>query len=519
MIEINLKTRIAVLLVTLLVTAMLLQSAVHLFLGMRASVQSETIWAIRSLQMIALQSAESFTEKNDRRQVNVVRQEAMQTQLNQTFSCSVVELADQLKVSTTCRSPETLIRLARLAKDVDEPRSSLVGGGRWYGWLFGSEGVVLAVPIHGSDGRVIGSIGAEHSLVPIFARYGQEMRLASLYLLINAIVLTTLGFLRIVRRFFKPLERLVRLAEQYRPDEQSVLLTSDDDSDFRKLSTSLTSLLDRVERDNQRLRQTVCELEEANLQLKDKKDLVLRSEKLASVGRLSAGMAHEIGNPLTIIQGYVELLGQDDLTFEEKRQFATKAMAELARIQKLIRQLLDFAGAGHLEAQPMSVNALIRDVLAFVTLEKSFADCRIVTRLLAEHDEIIADGDALRQVLINCLLNAADAITETDRGTGEITIVTTNEVRAEAGEVLLVTISDNGTGIDTVNLTTVFDPFFTTKEVGRGTGLGLFVCHTIMEGIGGLIKISNQAGQGAEVELTIPLPQSPDLARTENITT
>lgn len=511
MTEFHLKTRIAALLVTLLAGAMLLQSAIHLFLGMRAGVENEVDWSIRSLNSLAAQVATTISGENVDKDAHAVRLKEMQIRLADTFSCTVVEWADQRQTGPSCRSTATLINQGRLAREANESRRSFVGGG-WQGWLFGYDGAIMAVPIHAADGRVVGSVSGERSLAPIVSRYRQEALLAFLYLFVNTIILATLGFFRIVRSVFKPLERLVRLAEQYHPDEQTLFLTTEDNNDFRKLSSSLTNLLDRIERDNRRLRQTVSELEVANRQLQEKKDLVLRSEKLASVGRLSAGLAHEIGNPLTIVQGYVELLGRKDLSCEERTKFAGKAMEELARIHRLIRRLLDFAGTGRMGAEPLAVNALITDVLAFVTLEKSFTGCRIVTRLDARHDRIVADSDALRQVLINCLFNAADAIAENGGSDGEIILATTNDMGegGDAGALLVITIADNGPGIDEAHLATIFDPFFTTKEVGRGTGLGLFVCHTIMEGIGGSITLANRSTAGAEVRLTIPLAEPLD---------
>ncbi|KJS01777.1 MAG: hypothetical protein VR65_07595 [Desulfobulbaceae bacterium BRH_c16a] len=129
----------------------------------------------------------------------------------------------------------------------------------------------------------------------------------------NVIIFSSLGFFRIVRIFIRPLDKLVLKAENYYPDEQSLFPFGDDESAFRKLSISLNALIDRIKRDNRSLRSTVSELENANKELKEKNDMVVRSEKLASAGRLSAGLAHEIGNPLSIIQGYVELLGREEV--------------------------------------------------------------------------------------------------------------------------------------------------------------------------------------------------------------
>jgi hypothetical protein len=238
--------------------------------------------------------------------------------------------------------------------------------------------------------------------------------------------------------------------------------------------------------------------------------MVVRSEKLATAGRLSAGLAHEIGNPLSIIQGYAELLARDDLGQEERQRFSDKAQQELDRIKRLIGRLLDFARPGEREPVQVAVHSLLDDVVAFLSVEKNFSGCRVRKEYLATGDQVVVDRDALRQVLINCLLNALDAVSGQNEREAELIITTAVENEGSTGSTLVIGVADNGSGIAAEDLPNVFDPFFTTKEGGRGTGLGLFVCHTIMERLGGTITISPRAPlDGAEVRLTLPL--SPDV--------
>jgi hypothetical protein len=269
-------------------------------------------------------------------------------------------------------------------------------------------------------------------------------------------------------------------------------------------------MFERIERDNRTLRKNVRELELVNAELKAKNDLVVRSEKLATAGRLSAGLAHEIGNPLSIIQGYVELLSRDDVASGEKSQFSERAQQELDRIKRLIKQLLDFAGPMHLKADTVFVNTLICDVVSFVSLNKTSVECSIKTQFLAADDVIVADKDALRQVLINCLFNAVDATDALEDAEREIVIVTSSEQSNTSAPITVISIQDNGTGIAEEQLQYLFDPFFTTKEVGRGTGLGLFVCHTIMERLNGTITLSNRIPTGVEVRIALPLLRAAD---------
>ena len=498
----SLKVRIVMTFVTLLAMAMCMQSMIFLFLGVRSAVKDDIAWAMNTLQSFADISA-SRDDVQEERQHLLTTYENFQDKQNKTFSCFNVELVGLTSGISPCLFSEKLLKLTQQVKVTNKP-VVVFADSNWNFFLVSSDMVLFAVPLKKKDGQIIGTISAEHSLLPIYSRYKKEALLAVLYLFLNTTIFSGLSFFRMDRILFRPLERLVQKAENYKPDQDSLFLVSNDESAFRKLSTSLNTLLDRIERDNHKLRLTVTELEAVNRELKEKIDLVVRSEKLASVGRLSAGLAHEIGNPLSIILGYVELLRREDLNGDERNRFSERAQMELDRIKRLIRQLLDFAGTVQFEVGIMAGNDLIEDVITFVALEKSFAGCSIITELSAEHDKVLVDKDAFRQVLINCLFNAADATIENDYSHREIVVITCNELNDNNEKFLVVTIKDNGVGINEEHFQNIFDPFFTTKEVGRGTGLGLFVCHTIMERLGGKITLSNKQPSGIEVRLVLP---------------
>jgi signal transduction histidine kinase len=310
---------------------------------------------------------------------------------------------------------------------------------------------------------------------------------------------------------FRPLDRLVQKAEAYSPEQgQTLFALGEEESVFRRLSTSLNTMLERIESDNRKLRQTVTELEEVNRELTEKRELVIRSEKLASVGRLSAGLAHEIGNPLSIIQGYVELLSRKDLTEDEKHQFSEKACHELQRIKRLIGQLLDFAGQMKREMTRISLNSIVNEVMLF--LGEPLARCSTRVNLEAENDTVMADRDSLHQVLINIFLNALDAMEHIDDREKNLEITTLNETSATLGNIVVLRVIDNGVGIDDKHLAEVFDPFYTTKEIGRGTGLGLYVCHSIIENMGGKITLQSHSPRGTEVRIRIPVLKNQNIS-------
>ncbi len=495
MIEKNFKIKMIVTFGMILVLAMLLQSIVVICLELSTSIREDVAWTKQILEREALATIPDMVTGNGR-----------------IVTCLNIEpTREPVPDQSQCRFPNHLRTLSQQVKVQKKTIIDFAGAG-WNTFWFRSEVALIAIPVLNKTGQVIGSLTAEHSLLPIYSRYEQDTRIALSYLLINAIILGSLGFLRISKLFFNPLDSLIKKAESYCPDEHALFLVSDTSSPFRKLSVSLNTLLDRIERDNRKLRLNVQELEDVNRELKEKNELVIRSEKLASVGRLSAGLAHEIGNPLSIIQGYVELLGRDDLAVHEKVEFSERAQQELDRIKRLIRQLLDFSSPNRLEIEIVSVNSLVRDVISFVSLEKNFAQSSIKMQLLAEDESIVADKDALRQVLINCLFNAADAIAETkETEEREIIINTSLDSNGIMTPLLVLSIKDNGKGIAEDQLQYLFDPFFTTKEVGRGTGLGLFVCHTIMERLAGTITLCNRVPTGVEVRITLPLHKAENI--------
>ncbi|MDK9709496.1 MAG: ATP-binding protein [Desulforhopalus sp.] len=511
------KTGIMLTFALMLVLAMCLQSVIFIFLGVRSAVREDVSLASFTLQALSRFATYHGGGNDEERQRLMASYEDLHDEKTEGFSCLRVELKENVATGLfPCLFPEELSEKAKQARTSGKPAIGFAGSS-WNVFLQRSEVAQIAVPLLSRTGQVVGTISAERSLLPIYARYEQDVLIAFFYLIVNTAIICGLGYFRMERILFRPLDKLVEKADNYCSDQQSLFLISDEENAFRKLSTSLNVLLDRIESDNRKLRQTVSELEGVNKDLKDKNDLVVRSEKLASVGRLSAGLAHEIGNPLSIIQGYVGLLSRDDLSSEEKKQYSDKAYQELDRIKKLIRQLLDFAGPIRSASGPLSVNGVIDEVIGFIKLEKSFSGCSIITRLHAEQDQIVADTDALRQVLINCFLNSVDAMAELPYVSREIVVETFNAPTGTMATALIVTIQDNGAGIDEAHLQDIFDPFFTTKEVGRGTGLGLFVCHTIMERLGGKISLSNVEPSGVAVKLELPLQDEASYDATERV--
>jgi signal transduction histidine kinase len=229
----------------------------------------------------------------------------------------------------------------------------------------------------------------------------------------------------------------------------------------------------------------------------------VRSEKLASVGRLSAGIAHEIGNPLAAITGLVELLQMGGLGPGEQEEFLARIRGETERIHRIIRELLDYSRVRPSDSAALAYGNLAEVIDEAVKLITPQKDLRHVTIERRFHDEaplVRAPAHELTQIVLNLLLNAADAVA----GEGSILI----ELAREQDGILL-TITDSGPGIAEGLLGRIFDPFFTTKPPGKGTGLGLAVCLSLVERLGGRLWAENAKSSGARFNLLLPAATQP----------
>jgi signal transduction histidine kinase len=252
-------------------------------------------------------------------------------------------------------------------------------------------------------------------------------------------------------------------------------------------------------------------LEEANLEIKKAQDEIIKSEKMASAGRLATGVAHEIGNPLSIILGYLELLKRGDLKHEENKDFVERIESEVTRINQIIRELLDFSRPASAEHEEIEIHQLIMETVSLLKLQPMMDQIEIRQELDAIKDVVWAGMTQLKQVFLNIILNAADAMIDTESSDGlsskALRIDTENE-----DDSIMISFTDTGIGISPEELGRIFDPFFTTKEPGKGTGLGLSVCYTIIEGLGGRIRAESVLGKGTEVIIAIPLAANSGIA-------
>jgi len=231
---------------------------------------------------------------------------------------------------------------------------------------------------------------------------------------------------------------------------------------------------------------------------KKQNERLMSTDRLASLGELAAGTAHEFNNPLTSVIGFTQLLLQRDIP-DDIREDLKVINSEAQRAANVARNLLAF-GAKHAPAKQLDqVNCIIEDVLELRAYEHKVKNIDVVKHLGADLPKIMADYFQLQQVFMNIIINAEYFMIEAHRG-GTLTITSEKQ-----GDAVRISIADDGPGIPQENLNRIFDPFFTTKEAGKGTGLGLSICHSIVSEHGGEIYVRSQLGKGATMFVELPV--------------
>ena len=240
-------------------------------------------------------------------------------------------------------------------------------------------------------------------------------------------------------------------------------------------------------------------LKDRDEQLKERTtQTIMKSEKLATIGQLAAGVAHEINNPLGGILSYSHLVLEDMDADNPGRQNVEKIVVQATRCREIVKGLLDFARQTEPEMSVANINEILNEALALVEKQALFHNIDVIKHLDPDPIQVMADYSQIQQVLINIIINAAESM----EGQGELIIQTK---KTEDGNFVLVEFTDTGHGIPDENIDKLFDPFFTTKEVGRGTGLGLAVSYGIVERHKGSIDVRSEVGIGTTFIVSLPL--------------
>jgi signal transduction histidine kinase len=332
------------------------------------------------------------------------------------------------------------------------------------------------------------------------ARLGPTRRTLLWLAILDGVLVLIFGMVFLARRILGPLARMERASARVAAGDVAARLPEEGEGELGRVASRFNEMLDRLaEKDRRHGAQRVeleakqGELEAKQLELDQSWEMLLGAAKLASVGRLTAGVAHELGNPMSAILGYLELLGDPEASEEDRRAWLGRVKDEIHRMDRTIRALLQTARPGDGELVRTDLAGTARAAAELAKHEPRLRNVDI--RLGLEGLPPVAASSRLSQVFVNLLLNAGDALS----ARGEV------RIRGEArGEQVLLWVEDDGPGIPAELRTLLFDPFVTSKAPGDGTGLGLAICQSILEASGGRISLTQpQPERGASFEIRL----------------
>lgn len=313
----------------------------------------------------------------------------------------------------------------------------------------------------------------------------------------------------------RPLDRLLAAAERLGADAPHDLPPLGPPGDagpgLSRAALAFERLAAALAEERARLAAKVDELAAANRRLEDAREELGRAERLATVGRLAAGIAHEVGNPLGAIAGYADLARarlREGRGAADVDDWLGRIATEAQRIDAIVRDLLDFARPAPPALRPVDVAAAADAAVRLARVQARFRDVEVRLDLPPALPPVVGDERRLAQVILNLLLNAADAM----RGRGRVDVAA-RALPAEAGASRVeLSVADTGPGIAPEHLPRLFDPFFTTKAPGEGTGLGLSVCDGIVGSFGGELSAANGAAGGAVFRVVLRAAAEPPVS-------
>ena len=304
----------------------------------------------------------------------------------------------------------------------------------------------------------------------------------------------------------RPLREMVWATRKIAEGDLSLELPISSKDEIGQLAESFNHMLVRLKQARQELedygRTLEEKVEQRSQQLKKIQVQLMQSEKLASLGRLASGVAHEINSPLTGILTFSHLLMRKLKDNPELQRELELIVRETTRVSTIVRGLLDFARESKPQKRPSNINELILHTLSLVERQSVFQNVRIVKNLNPQVPLVLLDANQIQQVFMNILLNAADAMP----AGGTLTITSNPE-----DSFVQVRFTDTGIGIPEKNLNRIFDPFFTTKADKKGTGLGLAVSYGIIDRHRGQIDVQSEEGKGTTFTIKLPLQASEEM--------
>lgn len=403
-------------------------------------------------------------------------------------------------------------------------------------------------------GGVLLATGGMALLLPLMERPLEAILYILTLILADLVIILFVVRIILGRALLRPMDRLVEDVQTIAAGAYGHRVQPLAARELQALADSVNAMAERLIRDQERLAENVRSLDETNLALVAARTQVIRAARLASTGTLASGIAHELGNPLGALMAYADVARSRALTLGQDAELVDSIREEAARMDRIIRSLVDFARSKGGERIPSDPRPVILRVRELLEAQGRLEGVEVLWEEWGTADpKVLMDPQRLEQVLLNLLLNALDALegredpwirvrlsSEAGPSTalprrrqgdppgvdyahrrrvvpgedgGRITPLATAE------QVVILTVEDNGPGIPAERLEELFDPFFTTKEPGKGTGLGLALSAQLVEGMGGEIRGGNRREGGAIFTVRLPevagYPGMPDLESQE----
>lgn len=323
---------------------------------------------------------------------------------------------------------------------------------------------------------------------------------------ISVVVLSLMMSLLFTRFVNRPIDKLLAATKKAAQGDLNQVVNIQSHDELRELSDSFNHMIMELKRSRDAIEEWTQTLEqrvqERTRELQQVQDQLVQAGKMAALGELAAGVAHEINNPLTGILTFSSLMLKKVDENHPWKKDLDNIVQQTTRCRNIVKGLLDFARQRKPDRKEWDIHALIDRTVTLVENQARFQNIKIVREFDPHLPHLLVDGDQIQQVFMNIIINAADAMSGQE---GTLTIKTISR-----NGIAEVHFSDTGCGMSKEHLSKIFTPFFTTKETGKGTGLGLAISYGIIQSHGGEIEVESEIGKGSTFRIKLPVEQSRD---------
>jgi len=387
-----------------------------------------------------------------------------------------------------------------LAREAERAARPLVQSGRPW------EPIRFASPLERRRGVAVAAVPAVVS-----------RRSVATLVLADCLVFTLLGLYLLRHRVVLPLRRLSEAARRVGEGDLHVRVPVEGESEAAQLGVAFNDMTEQLEARSDALEKAVIELRDTNEQLRTARDGLDRAERLAAVGSLAAGVAHEVGNPMGALLAFQSMALKDPSLSDEVRAYLVKATTQGERVREILRQLLDFSRPPRAQRHAVDLRRIALQSVGLVQAQRRYEDVDFAVEPAPEVAHALGDESILAQILLNLILNAADAARASEHPRVRVRFelqplsLRSGESRREAArqrsqyDGVACVVEDNGPGVNESERERIFDPFFSTKPPGEGTGLGLANAQRFAQELGGAIEVDASPSQGgAAFSLVLP---------------